>query len=117
MKMYSGYRILNHRGHPVENRVLVHEDAKPPRPLDPRYDLRLHSTEFNWGYGGSGPAQLALALTADVLGDGDQAQDVYQAVKSKVVGRLPADGWALSETQLLQAIREIQEGQDRSWSR
>ena len=35
-------------------------------PLDPRLDLANHSpTGFEWGYGGSGPAQLALALLAD----------------------------------------------------
>lgn len=33
------------------------------RALDPRFDLRFHSPDgFEWGYGGSGPAQLALAL-------------------------------------------------------
>src|SRR5439155_2970286 len=37
-------------------------------PLNPRLDLRKHSvTGFEWGYGGSGPAQLALALLADHL--------------------------------------------------
>jgi hypothetical protein len=39
------------------------------RPLTPRLDLWNHSpTGFEWGYGGSGPAQLALALLADHLG-------------------------------------------------
>src|SRR5205823_6333568 len=32
-------------------------------PLLPRFDLRNHSpTGFEWGYAGSGPAQLSLAL-------------------------------------------------------
>src|SRR5262245_1194599 len=36
------------------------------RDLPARLDLRSHSpTGFEWGYGGSGPAQLALALLAD----------------------------------------------------
>jgi len=40
------------------------------RPLNPRLDLWNHSpTGFEWGYGGSGPAQLALALLADHFGD------------------------------------------------
>ena len=35
-------------------------------PLDPRYDLQNHSpTGFAWGYAGSGPSQLALAILAD----------------------------------------------------
>jgi hypothetical protein len=33
--------------------------------------LRNSPTGFGWGYGGSGPAQLALALLADSLGDND----------------------------------------------
>lgn len=33
------------------------------RSLNPRLDLFNHSpTGFEWGYGGSGPAQLALAI-------------------------------------------------------
>lgn len=46
--------------------VIVEEPGKPNRDLDPRLDLRNHSpTGFAWGYGGSGPAQLALAILAD----------------------------------------------------
>lgn len=55
-------------------------------PLDPRHDLRNHSpTGFSWGYGGSGPAQFALALLADALGDDIIALDRYQAFKWEVV--------------------------------
>lgn len=44
-----------------------HEVAKPAR-LDSRTDLFNHSpTGFEWGYGGSGPAQLALAILAHHL--------------------------------------------------
>lgn len=36
------------------------------RPLNPRTDLFNHSPDgFEMGYGGSGPAQLALAILAD----------------------------------------------------
>lgn len=38
--------------------------------LPMRNDLRNHSpTGAEWGYGGSGPAQLALAILSDALGD------------------------------------------------
>jgi hypothetical protein len=40
-----------------------------------------HNTGLEWGYSGSGPAQLALALAADVLGDDDKAQEIYQRLK------------------------------------
>lgn len=38
------------------------------RKLNPRNDLCNHSPDgFEWGYGGSGPAQLALAILVDHL--------------------------------------------------
>ena len=41
-------------------------------PLDARRDIRNHSPDgFEWGYGGSGPAQLALAILADAVGPED----------------------------------------------
>ncbi|MBY0455907.1 MAG: hypothetical protein K2V38_01070, partial [Gemmataceae bacterium] len=58
-------------------------------------------------YGGSGPAQLALALAADVLGDDEAALGVYQRLKARVVGRLPAAGWTLTEDELAEAIRSL----------
>ena len=48
------------------------------RPLNLRLDLYNHSpTGFEWGYSGSGPAQLALALLADHLGNGEAALSHY----------------------------------------
>jgi hypothetical protein len=61
------------------------------------------------GYGGSGPAQLALALAADVLGNDGAAQRVYQRLKSRLVAGLPKDGWSLTETQIRLAIADIQQ--------
>jgi hypothetical protein len=81
--------------------VTVRENDGPPRPLALRLDIRAHSpTGFSWGYAGSGPAQLALALLADALGDEEQAQDSYQDFKFKLVGRLPHDGWTLTEEEI-----------------
>ena len=58
-----------------ERRVTV-TSGGVARPLDPRLDLRNHSpTGLNWAYGGSGPAQLALALLADALGPDVNARD------------------------------------------
>ncbi len=115
MKSYTGYRVLDARGHPVEMKVIVHEEGKASRPLALRHDLRHHSQEFNWGYGGSGPAQLALALAADVLDDDERAQDVYQGLKRTPVGGLPHEGWMLTEERLRAAIGAIEreEGRER----
>jgi len=74
--------------------------------LGPRLDLRrLSLTGFEWGYGGSGPAQLALA--ADVLGDDGAALGVYQRLEFRVVARLAADVWTLTEDELGDTIRTL----------
>lgn len=56
--------------------------------LDPRpsQTYRNHSPDgFNWGYGGSGPAQLALAIMLKVKGDSSG----YQDFKFKFIAGLP----------------------------
>lgn len=61
-KLYQGMRV-NGDAH-----VIVIDD-KRRYPLPPRNDVMNHSPDgFEWGYGGSGPAQLALALCVDALG-------------------------------------------------
>lgn len=101
MKTYSGHRT-------EDGCAITVDDGTGSRNLDPRFDLRKHSlTGFEWGYGGSGPAQLALALAADVLGDDEAALDVYQRLKFRVVGRLPTDGWTLTEAELADALRGL----------
>jgi len=60
MSLAAGRR---YRGVRWPDRCVVLVDGKP---LAPRNDLFDHSPSgFEWGYGGSGPAQLALALLAD----------------------------------------------------
>src|SRR5262245_42597519 len=76
-------------------------------PLAPRNDLRNHSSEFNWGYTGSGPAQLSLAILADALGDDDAAQSFYQDFKFKVIARLPDEKWELSEEDIRQSVARL----------
>jgi hypothetical protein len=63
------------------------EGAKSP--LDPCLDLRSHSpTGFAWGYNGSGPAQLALAILADAS-DPETALQRYQEFKQEFIAKLP----------------------------
>jgi hypothetical protein len=93
--------------------VVVEEDGTS-RPLAPRHDLRNHSpTGFEWGYSGSGPAQLALALATDVIGDDERAQDIYQRLKFKLIGGLPKEGWVLTEDRIRSAIEAIEQEQAR----
>lgn len=62
-KVYRGDRIGEHG---CEVYVL---DEGRCTPLNPRFDAVNHSPDgFEWGYGGSGPSQLAFAMLADLLG-------------------------------------------------
>ena len=75
------------------------------RPLNPRLDLWNHSpTGFEWGYGGSGPAQLALALLADLLQNDDEAVNLHQDFKFSIVAGLPYQGWTLTEEEIRAAL-------------
>lgn len=64
--------------------------------FDPAPSQRLwnHSPDgFEWGYPGSGPSQLALALVFDATGDRDLTFAVYQDYKREVVCCWPKGGW------------------------
>lgn len=97
MKTYEGCR----RGYAV----IVTVDGCP---LDPRLDLYNHSpTGFEWGYGGSGPAQLALAILADHLGNDRKALDLYQRFKWKIIVALPRRRWMLTSLIIEQVLQNI----------
>lgn len=51
-------------------------------------------TGFEWGYGGSGPAQLALAILLDYCSD-DEASALHQLFKWAVVADLDAHHWTM----------------------
>jgi hypothetical protein len=60
--------------------------------LDPRPSQNVwnHSPDgFNWGYGGSGPGQLALALLLHAGLDEDRAVELHQRFKWAFVAPLP----------------------------
>jgi hypothetical protein len=76
-------------------------------PLAPRFDLkRLSPTGFEWTYEGNGPAQLALALLADHLGDDSRALALYQPFMRAVVAELD-NSWELTSAEIDAALRSI----------
>lgn len=105
MRIYMGFRLNN------ECHVYWWEPGHPERPvrLDPRLDL-VNKTggPFEWSYGGAGPAQLALALAADALGDGPRAVAVYQRLKFALVGRLAKNCWSLTRDQVCETIVRLE---------
>lgn len=78
--------------------------------LNPRRDLWNHSPSgFEWGYAGSGPAQLALAILADHCGNDDQAFDFHQRFKWAVVAELPRRRWTLTSPEINQVLHSLRE--------
>lgn len=96
MKTYVGGRSL------AGAQVTV--DGKP---LDPRFDLkRLSPTGFEWTYEGNGPAQLALALLADHLGDDARALRLHEPFMRLVVAELD-NSWELTSAEIDAALAAI----------
>ena len=72
--------------YPARNRVWINGRELTPAESQ---KVRNHSPDgFNWGYHGSGPAQLALAICLLELPPAE-AQEVYQDFKRGVIAELP----------------------------
>ena len=78
-------------------------------PLPLCLEIYNHSpTGFEWGYLGSGPAQLALAIMVAEYGrDLSKHPIYYQFFKSLVIAALPMDqGWELTSDVINAAINQ-----------
>lgn len=74
----------------------------------PSQQVWNHSPDgFNWGYGGSGPAQLALALLLDVTGDAELATSLHQQFKREFVATLD-DDWQITADRIKEWVRECE---------
>ena len=114
MKTYYGRRDKNGKCF-----VRVSDDGGKNNLLRLRLDLSNHSpTGYEWGYDGSGPAQLALAILADVLkvksgrtrGVVDRARQAALRMRGdfqhKVIAHLPRnEPWKITEQQVLDFIK------------
>lgn len=79
------------------------------RPIGLAHFVRHSPTGFNWGYGGSGPADLALSILIDVLGRGAKnsarADRLYQAFKWAYIATA-GERFSISEDQVLAWVKE-----------
>lgn len=106
MKIYEGIRSSDDANTAGDTMVFVNGQQLP---LAPSLKVRNHSpTGFNWGYGGSGPAQLSLALLLDYFGDTGTAQRLYQDFKFRVVASWPQDGgWKITGAEIESICADI----------
>jgi len=104
---YVGMRV---DGTPVVLNLTEHERLSPDRSLE----LVRHSPGgFDWGYTGSGPAQLACALLLDYTDDESVAHQHYIQFRDTVVSKLACEGladcWHLTGDDIEAALAEFQD--------
>src|SRR3954453_13869304 len=82
--------------------TVVEPGAGRPRKLPLRLELSNHSpTGFGWGYDGAAPAQLALAILAEVTRDNALAVRLHQDFKRDVIAGLAMNhSWQLNSRQV-----------------
>jgi hypothetical protein len=94
VKIYQGVRT-------PQGCVVTVTDGEKSYALPLRHDLHNHSPSgFEWGYAGSGPSQLALAMVADVTGDDKHALKCYQEFKDYIIAKIKTDTWKYNSIEL-----------------
>lgn len=96
MKIYEGERTL-------AGAVVTVDGARLPM----RRELRDFCAYFEWTYEGDGPRQLALALLADHLGEGEQALRLTEGFMRDVVAALD-NAWRLTSADLAAAVAALE---------
>lgn len=81
------------------NIVCTRIDGRPQVNIPQR--IKYHSPDgFEWGYGGSGPADLALNILA-LFTDEDTAYRLYQDFKWEFIATLPTAGGEIKRDDIL----------------
>jgi hypothetical protein len=109
LKQRSYRSLPDSADYPHTGRVDVHENGRANRKLPKCLDKVNHSPDgFAWGYGGSGPAQLAYAILFDVTCDEDKTQRYYQDYKWAVISQLPREPWTIEADGVLAWLEDAE---------
>lgn len=108
--VYLGKRI---NGEPrVFRGVLQGNTLQRVRIITPYRSLKIvrHSpTGFEWGYGGSGPAQLALAILFDYTHNTKLADVLHQRFKFTFLSNAKSEGWQINSSEIDEFLKEHQD--------
>ena len=97
--LYSAKRISECGHQPVFKQFIPDGEPVELSP-EPSQKLHNHSPSFTWGYCGSGPAKLALALLLDATTNPDTALAYYQEFKWDKVAEW-GDEWSMLRSEIL----------------
>ena len=91
---------------PFSRDVLIIDENRTVMILKPERSQRVknHSPDgFNWGYAGSGPAQLALAILLEVTNDETQALAHYHDFEQQVIASFTSQttNWEIEEQKII----------------
>lgn len=101
MKIYKGKRLGPRETCP-DVIVTVTEEKAKPKELE--HHIYHSPTGFEWGYGGSGPADLARSILWDYLGK-QSAPQLYQEFKYAFVA-IWGDKWQVTSAEIEAWIKQ-----------
>jgi Family of unknown function (DUF6166) len=96
MKTYEAFR---ENGQPLV--LVVNGTRRRALTAGPSQQIVNHAPYgFEWGYGGSGPAQLALAIMLDCTRNREVANRHYQGFKREFIAPAPEVGFTITADQI-----------------
>lgn len=100
MKVYRGRRLgkIKDTGSDVVVIVQEYTLANKGQPTPLHHHVYHSPTGFSWGYGGSGPSDLAMSILWDYLGK-EPSSEVYQNFKWEFVAKWK-DEWAINSDEI-----------------
>jgi len=106
--MHATIKYSGRRKRPGDCEVLRHHADGSYTLLSARLDLVNHSpTGFEWGYPGSGPAQLAFAILMDHYGRFRLASRLYQTFKARFLAPLEDNEWELVPAEIDSILSDV----------
>ena len=91
----------------------VYVDGSPLNPERSQAVWNHSPSGFAWGYGGSGPAQLGLALLLEAGASDDEASRHHQEFKWEVIRRLPSqESFMLQGVTVTEWLKRKRENRD-----
>lgn len=65
------------------------------------------ASDFEWGYEGSGPQKLALAILTEHFGDANRALTDHKVFMEVVLAELRSDEWTLTSVQIDNSFSQV----------